>query len=183
MDNLNEIMRLRKKLGLTQKDLASRTSTSQSLIAKIESGKVDPSYTKVKVIFDTLHELEEEHSIKLRDVMTKGFISADRSMKISEVVKLMKSKGISQLPVFDGKISIGSVFEKTISDRIIAGGDLKSLSQMRVESVMGEAFPQIDGETSINIVSELLAKKYAILVTKNERIVGIVMTADVLKSI
>ena len=42
MDELIELKKLRKKLGLTQNQLAKRANVSQSLIAKIESNKIDP---------------------------------------------------------------------------------------------------------------------------------------------
>ena len=48
---LNEISKKRKILGLTQSELAKLAGVSQSLIAKLESGKIEPSYTKVKTIF------------------------------------------------------------------------------------------------------------------------------------
>ena len=44
--DLSEIKNLRKKAGITQLDLARKASVSQSLIAKIEAGKIDPTYTK-----------------------------------------------------------------------------------------------------------------------------------------
>ena len=54
MLELNDIARLRKQLGLTQPELAQLSGVSQSLIAKLEAGKIEPSYTKVKSIIDTL---------------------------------------------------------------------------------------------------------------------------------
>ena len=48
MFELNEISRLRKQLGLTQAELAKLSGVSQSLIAKLEAGKIEPSYSKAK---------------------------------------------------------------------------------------------------------------------------------------
>ena len=41
----------RRKLGLTQSQLASLAGVSQSYIAKLEAGKIEPSYIKIKSIF------------------------------------------------------------------------------------------------------------------------------------
>ena len=56
---LAEIRLLRKKLGLTQHDLAKMANVSQSLIAKIESGKIDFNEFKV-LIRDVLEAMLEE---------------------------------------------------------------------------------------------------------------------------
>ena len=58
LPSLDEIAKKRKMLGLTQKELARMAGVSQSSIAKIESGKIDPSYNKVKAIFDVLERME-----------------------------------------------------------------------------------------------------------------------------
>ena len=49
--DIDEIKKLRSSLGLTQKDLAQRADVSQSLIAKIEAGRIDPTFSKVQKIF------------------------------------------------------------------------------------------------------------------------------------
>ena len=54
---LSEVKVIRKKLGLTQGELAKAAGVSQSLIAKIESTKIDPTYSKVKLIFHALESL------------------------------------------------------------------------------------------------------------------------------
>ena len=45
MHNLDEISKLRKKLGISQSELSELSGVSQSLIAKLEAKKIDPSYT------------------------------------------------------------------------------------------------------------------------------------------
>ncbi len=54
---IEEIANKRRLLGLKQAQLAKAAGVSQSLIAKLESGKIDSSYMKVKTIFDTLERL------------------------------------------------------------------------------------------------------------------------------
>ena len=54
---LSEIKKIRKNLGLTQTQLSKRANVSQSLIAKIESGKIDPTFTKTKKIFEHIKGL------------------------------------------------------------------------------------------------------------------------------
>ncbi|MBI2647565.1 helix-turn-helix domain-containing protein, partial [Candidatus Woesearchaeota archaeon] len=61
---LVEVKKIRKKLELTQTQLANRAGVSQSLIAKVESGRIDPTYSKTKKIFSALSELEKKEEIK-----------------------------------------------------------------------------------------------------------------------
>lgn len=63
LPSLEEIIRKRKVLNLTQKQVSQLAGVSQSLIAKLESGKIDPSYTKVKAILDVLDRLETKAEV------------------------------------------------------------------------------------------------------------------------
>ena len=54
LPKLEEIGRRRRLLALSQKQLANLSGVSQSMIAKIESGRISPSYLKTKAIFDIL---------------------------------------------------------------------------------------------------------------------------------
>ncbi|MHA1431033.1 MAG: helix-turn-helix domain-containing protein, partial [Candidatus Freyarchaeota archaeon] len=47
-----DIKRLRKKVGLTQTELAEKAGVSQSLIARIESGSVDPRLSTLQRILN-----------------------------------------------------------------------------------------------------------------------------------
>jgi len=46
--DLEALVRLRKRLGLSQRELARISGVSQSLISKIERGKINPSYEAVR---------------------------------------------------------------------------------------------------------------------------------------
>ncbi len=59
-----EIRRYRISLGLTQSELARRAKVSQSLIARIESGEIDPRVSTLKKILNCLRN--EEFKIKKR---------------------------------------------------------------------------------------------------------------------
>ena len=67
---LEEVAQKRKMLNLTQKQLAKLAGVSQSLIAKLESKKIDPSYTKVKAIFDALERLETKTEVHAAKVLS-----------------------------------------------------------------------------------------------------------------
>lgn len=57
LPNLSDIAKKRHQLNLKQTELAKKAGVSQSLIAKLEAGKIDSSYTKVKTIFEVIDHL------------------------------------------------------------------------------------------------------------------------------
>jgi len=93
----------------------------------------------------------------------------------------MNETGYSQLPVFDGLRAVGSITEKTVLNQILRGRDPKELSRFSVESIMDEAFPIVDEEAPVTVISALLQYSQAVLVTKKGQIKGIVTKADLLK--
>ena len=82
----------RKKADLTQKQLAREAGVSQSLIAKLESGKAEASYKKVKRIFEALDKAGKKEEKRCEDVMTRHIICAKPNDKIGDAVAKMKKK-------------------------------------------------------------------------------------------
>jgi len=95
----------------------------------------------------------------------------------------MRSHGYSQLPVFDEGISIGSITEKTIIDRMVSYDDQSFFKNKHVSEMMGDPFPQIGDDAPVSLVANMLKYYPAILVQRRGRIVGIITKADLLKTI
>jgi len=180
---LEEIERRRRSLGLSQKKLARMVGISQSLIAKIESRRINPSYLKAKAIFDLLESLERKRESKAKDILHKNVVGVASHEPVSKASSLMRQTGFSQLPVFDGKQVIGSISEKTMLNQILMGRNPFELSRLPVERVMDEAFPRIDEETPLTVISSILQHSPAVLVTKKGQVIGIITKADLLKEI
>ena len=51
-----ELQQLRKKVGLTQAELANSVGISQSLVARIEKGQVNPSISTLKRILKVIEK-------------------------------------------------------------------------------------------------------------------------------
>lgn len=181
LPSLEEVAKKRKILGLTQQKLARLAGVSQSLIAKLESQKIDPSYTKVKGIFDALEGLQTETEVRAKEVLHNKIIGIQKSAPVSRAVQTMAKYGYSQLPVFDGEHSVGSIAEKTIIGKVSAGKDLNQISKRSVAEVMEEAFPQVGEDAPLPLISSLLQVYPAVLISKKGKVVGIVTKADLLK--
>ncbi len=176
-----DIGRRRRQLGLKQTELAKMTGVSQSLIAKLEAGSIDPSYTKVKTIFEVLERLEAKTKIQEKRVAPNNVISIQKDEPISRVVKLMKEHGYSQIPVFGGLHSVGSISEKTILRQILDGKNLSQIANLPAEEIMDEAFPQIGDDAPLSLISSLLQTYPAVLVSKKGEVSGIITKADLLR--
>ena len=171
---LEEIKTIRKKLGITQAELANRANVSQSLIAKIESGRIDPTYTKTKKIFAALSELENKEEIKAEQLMTGRIVGVSSGTSIKEAIVKMKKFQISQLPVIDGSKLVGLVSESTILDAL-----LKSKAS-QVKEIMQDAPPMVSKTTSIQVVSNLLKHFPLVAVSEHGRLIGLVTKSDLL---
>jgi len=116
LPNLDEYQKRRKLLKLSQYQLAKQAGVSQSLIAKMESKKIEPSYNKVQMIDQALEAEEQKHktSIRAKDVYTNKIAKVNTSDLLLKAIKIMQTNGFSQLPVYHNNRVVGSITEHTI---------------------------------------------------------------------
>ena|SRR3989338_11152906 len=180
--DINKISEIRKKLNLTQMQLAKLAGVSQSLIAKVEAGDIDPAYSKVLAIFGALEneQKKKDTSKKAIDVATKNVAFAKDDDKLEKIMKLMKEKSISQLPVLRGNDLVGSISDDIFVD---IAEHKEKLENSRVQDIMQEAFPTIPEKSDLEIVTNLLHYYKAVLVKKDGKIAGIITKSDLIKAI
>jgi len=171
---ISEIKIIRKKFGLTQSELAKKSGVSQSLIAKIEAGKIDPAYSNVKKIFNFLDSLQQEHELKAGQIMRLSVISIAPETKKKKAISRMKKHGISQMPVIRKNECIGLVSEATILNNLLGKG------ANRVDEVMEDAPPIVSKSTSIDAVSELLRHTPIVIVSDKGKLKGIITKSDII---
>ena len=175
--DIKEIKILRKRHNLTQNQLAGLSGVSQSLIAKLESGLIDPSYGKFRKLHDVLTGINEKKEPKAGDVASTRIVSAGRNDLLVNAVKRMKKHGISQLPVREGTNLVGLLAERDVIEIIHQGRDA---GKLRVSEAMGDAPPAVPLKTPLRIITELLRVSPLVVVTKNGKPSGVVTKADVL---
>ena len=83
MLEIDDIVRLRKQLGLTQTELSNLSGISQSLIAKFEAKKIEPAYSKVKILIETLQKQERRDTRTAKNISSKTV----KGIKIKETLK------------------------------------------------------------------------------------------------
>jgi len=181
LPTLSEIKRLRKKLNISQKDLALELKLTQSTISRIESGLIDPPYTKFKMIYEHLEKEQSKRKNSKRyakDIMTNDikFIKPDSSIR--EAVELMNEHGISQLPIIENKFNYGSLTSKKIQKYIT---DNPKIINMDVSLIKELPFPEIDKNWNVKDISDLLLQYPAVLVKENNIYIGIITDSDLLR--
>ncbi len=181
LPSLSTIKDRRKKLGWTQKMLASQSGVSQSTIAKIERGTLIPSYEIARRIFEALDygEYEKEsHKAVAKNIMTTDVIKVTPQDKIEKVSKLMKHYAISQIPVADGNDVVGIITEENILYAFERYGS--NTVELHAGEIMDLPPPIVREETHIKAIVELLKQYPAVLVMKGKEIKGIITKSDII---
>lgn len=173
ISELSDIKDMRKKFGLTQSELAKRSGVSQSLIAKIEAGRIDPTYTNVRKIFEALTELGRKNTLKVKDVMGERVISVSPEESIENAIRKMRKFGISQMPVISDARAVGILSETDILN------SFNSQSHV-VSDIMQEAPPLVSSKAPIELVIPILRYTPMVLVAEDGHIKGIITKSDVL---
>ncbi|MBT4824476.1 CBS domain-containing protein [Candidatus Woesearchaeota archaeon] len=182
MLELGEIKEIRKKYNMTQIEFAKLAGVSQSLIAKIESNRIDPTYTKIKKIYDAINKLNKKKEIKASELLNTKIISIKENNSLKDATKLMKKHGISQLLVFDGKptgMPSGLISEAAILDAIMN----KASPDAKVKAFMMDCPPIVNKDAPSSMIGFLLKHYQLILVGKDNKIIGIITKADFLDKV
>ena len=178
----DDLRRMRKNAGITQKKLAERAGVSQSLIARIEKGAVDPRLSTVQKIMRALIVLSQKKIA--RDIMHKPVVTISANEKIRKAVEVMRKYNISQLPVTNQDEIIGSIQETTIIEALLVSKDSTKVFDENVANIMETGFTSVNPLTPLEHVLALLSKgRSAVLVEDEGKIVGIITKIDVVASL
>ena len=103
-----DIRKLRQRTSMTQAELASKIGVSQSYIARLERGSLDPKLSLVKRIVEVL---TGDTGRVCSEIMTTDPITIDARDVVSTAVSLMQENNYSQLPVMRGTQLVGIITE------------------------------------------------------------------------
>ena len=175
----SEVRTLRKKLGLTQAEVAKAAGVSQPLVARIESGSVDPRLSTYTAVLEALNRAERK-GVLLSEVMTTPVASVRATDTVSAAIKTMRELEISQLPVLAKGVPVGSLSDRQVVHALGEAQDAEQLARRAVGDVMGPPFPVAGPDMSVDQAARLLEDQPAILVMEKGKLVGIVAKADLL---
>jgi predicted transcriptional regulator len=173
-----DLKKKRIELGLTQSELAKRAGVSQPLIARIEMNDVDPRLSTMAKILTAFDDVKKEQQIIAKDIISFPVIHVNPGQPLEEAIATMNMRGISQLPVIENGMPVGSLSEGAVV-KAIAGK--KSFSELLVADLMEESFPTVPQTSSVQTISHLLERSPAVLVMNKGVVAGVITKSDIMK--
>ncbi len=180
LPDIGEIKTYRKKLGLTQSGLSELSGVSQSLIAKMESGKITPSYDKAKSLFEALENIGQKKQARALGLMSKKLRCVKETDSAKKAISLMDHQGFSQVPVMKGEKCVGTLSESRALSVLSEAG--KKFAKLKVADIMEEPLPIVNEQTLFPVLAGILSHENAVLVSKKGKITGIITKSDLLKN-
>ncbi len=120
-----------------------------------------------------------ESVLKHKDASAPAMVSVAPGATVRQAIRLMALHNVSQVPVMDGAVCVGSVAESQLTS--------KSLAEPRVldhtvSDEMDQPFPTVESDQPVESVAKLLSKSNrAVLMRKDGVVQGIVTRFDVLE--
>ena len=174
LPKLSEIVKLRKDVNMTQRELAKEVGVSPSMINQIESGSTQPSYVTATKIFQVLSTKKGKRSPKnAGQICSNKIVKLKENDTIGKAEKTMLKEKIDQIPIFDGKETKGLI----TTEICIATANKKS----QIRDIMEAAPPRVDVNTPANSLTNLIIVSKCVLVEKKATVVGIITSSDILK--
>lgn len=120
-----------------------------------------------------------ESVIGHKDASAPTIVSVAPGTTVRQAIRLMALHNVSQVPVMDGAVCVGSVAESQLTSASLA--DPKTLDRT-VSDVMDQPFPVVEADAPVESVAKLLSKSNrAVLMKKDGLVQGIVTRFDVLE--
>ena len=175
LPDISDVKNIRKKMGLSQRKLAKESGLSVSWINQVEMSVIkDPSYLKIKKIFDLYEFKKTGHEKTAGDICIKKIISFDLGSSIKDANKIMIDSGISQVPVFEKNLCVGMITDKIITS--LVGSDVSDVKI--VKEMLDIAPPRVSADTPIRALRSILEYFEYVLVEKDGFIFGILVRQD-----
>jgi predicted transcriptional regulator len=176
--DISQLKKIRTQIGLTQYEFAKQANISQSMVAKIESGKLDPTYSYVKKIEQTIKQITQQQEKTAEELMHHGVFSVKSQDSLVKAIELLKKHDISQVPVIDKDRVLGLITESVLLEQTP-----ENIKSKVVSEIMEESPPQIDHKAPISAGISLLRFYPLVLITIKGRVRGVITKADIIKTL
>jgi predicted transcriptional regulator len=176
-----QISAVRKRLGISQSELARRSGVSQSLIAKIERGHLDPAFSKAQAISAALEAIRPANDQRSAfEVMNPDLVVLGPGDPVEVAIASMIRLRISQIPVMDGETVQGTLTKTSLMDFVVRTRNDSEALRTPINLLMDDPLPQVSPTTQEDELLSLLKTFPAVLVRDKVRIQGIITRLDIL---
>jgi len=172
-ENPSSLKVLRRRAGITQKELARKVNVSQSLISKIERGKTTPSPILLNEISKVLADRLQSIEVKAGDIMREltEVKPSDSLYKICDL--LLKGRRV----ILDGKcITYKSMIQTVMRNPGIP------LTAISAADAVEEAV-LVEEDESIIKIAEILLENEIVIVSRKGAIVGAITKEDIARTL
>lgn len=161
--------------------MAKAVGRTDATLSRIERGKIRPSYELVQRMIEFLESREGLVTPDLRagDLMSSALVTVDGGASLAAAAQAMERAGISQLPVLEGGRLSGSISEAGLLRALASPGRRKT----RVREIQEGPYPLVDREFAAELLSGLLTRYPAVLVSVRGELRGIVTKTDLIRGL
>lgn len=168
-----EVAVLRRKHGLTQTKLSKESGISQSLIAKLERGLINPSYATMQALDAILAKLQDS-GLTAKSFVKRTPQDCKPTDAVQKIIELMGKHHFSQLPVVKAGVVLGLVTEQEVFTGLREGKTF-------VKEIMRTPPPIIPADANEALVYALLEHTPIVLVQEKGALIGVITKADVFR--
>ncbi|MGK7312453.1 MAG: pyridoxal-phosphate dependent enzyme [Candidatus Longimicrobiales bacterium M2_2A_002] len=119
--------------------------------------------------------------VRHKDADTPDIVVIQSGQTVRDALELITGHDIGQLPVLDGGENVGAVTEETLMARVIED---PAILDEPVAELMGDPFPEIEPDSSLDAVARLLTRRTpAVVVRENGALTGIITRYDMVRQL
>ena len=112
----------------------------------------------------------------------KEWITTSPDVTVDEVLDMMKSKEISQIPVLEDNQIIGTVYENQVLSHLVSRG--VSGHKTPVKDIMGPALPEVNHEIKVkDIIRTMDSDNYTVITKDRFGNYNMISQYDILKAV
>lgn len=130
------------------------------------------------------NQLLEADKVTLADILRRKadggheVVSTTPGATVRQALRLMALHDVSQLPVMDGPVCVGSVTESALAAQAL---EQPKVLDGSVSDTMDAPLPVLDGDMPVDAATKILSKANpAVLIQSGSRVLGIVTRSDLL---
>lgn len=121
--------------------------------------------------------------MKVKDVMTTDIISVDKDVDLKYVMKLMKKKDVTKIPILEEKKLVGVVTDNEIAKKL---GSIRNrgvpASRLHASSVMEKEIETVSPDDELSAILAKVGEPGPTMlhVVENDDLIGVITKADLL---